>query len=276
MGDNADEFDDDPNEAFDTDRDGIGNNADVDDDNDGYLDTEDAFPLDPNEWLDSDGDGYGDNSDQFPLDPLEWEDLDGDGLGDNHGSAAFGSYRLLTDWEPPPPGTFAIASVETYRLGDVNRDGFDDLEVANALSNVSGQPLIVLSGADLASLDGDDGQVDKIIDIGLIHQGPTSWRFFNTQPGFSSIKLSTGNVGDLDGDGIQDLGISNPQAYNNSGSITIIYGGDWSDLDQADGQLDGEIDLHACVESQGLHANPQRRTSPRIRFDWRTDSESLW
>ena len=250
VGDNADEFDDDPNEAFDTDRDGIGNNADLDDDNDGYLDTEDAFPLDPNEWLDSDGDGYGDNSDQFPLDPLEWEDLDGDGLGDNHASAAFGSYRLVTDWERPPPGAFAIASVETYRLGDVNRDGFDDLEVTNALSNVAGQPLILLSSADLASLDGDDGQVDKVIDIGLIHQGPTSWRFANTQPGFSSIKLSSGNVGDLDGDGIQDLGISNPQAFNSSGAITIVYGGDWSDVDQADGQLDGEIDLHACVESK--------------------------
>ncbi len=250
VGDNADEFDDDPNEAFDTDKDGIGNNADPDDDNDGYLDENDAFPLDPEEWLDSDGDGYGDNSDQFPLDPLEWEDLDGDGLGDNHGSAAFNSYRLLTDWEIPLPNPFGAPPVEAYRLGDVDRDGFDDIEIVNALHNVTGQPWILLSGADLGSLDEVDGQVDKVIDISRIHQAPSSWRFVNAQPGFDSVKFSTGNVSDLDGDGLQDLGISNPLAYSGSGAITLVYGGSWSELDQADGQLDGEIDLHACVESK--------------------------
>lgn len=250
VGDNADEFDDDPNEAFDTDADGLGNNADTDDDNDGHLDVDDAFPLDPNEWLDSDGDGVGDNTDQFPLDPLEWEDLDGDGLGDNHGSAAFNSYRLVTDWESPPPLAFVIPPVETYRLGDVNRDGFDDIEIVNALHNVSGQPWILLSGADLDSLDQIDGQVDKLIDVSRIHQGPSSWRFVNAQPEFDALKLSSGNVGDLDGDGIQDLGISNPGAYGSSGAITLVYGGSWSDVDQADGQLDGEIDLHVCVESK--------------------------
>lgn len=250
VGDNADEFDDDPNEAFDTDRDGIGNNADPDDDNDGYLDEDDAFPLDSEEWLDSDGDGYGDNADQFPLDPLEWEDLDGDGLGDNHGSAAFNSYRLLTDWERLPAGAFQILSAEGYRLGDFNRDGLDDIEIANALPNVAGQPLILLSSADLESLDSDDGQADKVIEIDRVHRGPSSWRFINAQSGFDEPRYIGGNVGDLDGDGIQDFGLSNPVAYNDSGAITIVYGDSWSDLDQADGQLDGEIDLHACVESK--------------------------
>ena len=250
VGDNADEFDDDPNEAFDTDGDGLGNNADTDDDNDGHLDVDDAFPLDPNEWLDSDGDGVGDNTDQFPLDPLEWEDLDGDGFGDNHGSAAFTSYRLVTDWEAPPPGTFSIPSVEVYRLGDLNRDGYDDIEVANALANTTGQPWIFLSGADLDSLDGEDGQVDKIIDMNLIHQGPTSWRFINTRAGIDSLKLSSGSVGDLNGDGFQDFTLTNPLSYDTSGSTTLVYGGNWSELDQADGQADGEIDLDACVESK--------------------------
>ena len=250
VGDNADLFDDDPTEAFDTDQDGIGNNADPDDDNDGYLDEEDAFPLDPSEWLDSDGDGFGDNSDQFPFDPLEWEDNDGDGFGDNHGSAAFNSYRLVTHWEAPPPGFFLIPPVESYRLGDIDKDGLDDIEIVNALHNVSGQPLVLLSAADLDSLDREDGQIDKVIDINQIHKGTSSWRFINAQPGFDAIKLSSGNVGDLNGDGTQDIGISNPSSYGESGSITLVYGGGWSELDEADGQIDGEIDLHACVESK--------------------------
>ncbi len=250
VGDNADEFDDDPNEAFDTDRDGIGNNADTDDDNDGYLDAEDVFPLDPTEWLDSDGDGFGDNTDQFPLDPLEWEDLDGDGFGDNHGSAAFNSYRLVTDWEIPVAGPLALQAMETYRLGDFDRDGFDDIEIVNALPNVSGQPWILLSGADLESLDNNDGQVDKTIDLSQVHQGQSSWRFVNARVGFDFPKLSSGSVGDLNGDGIQDLVLSNPLSYDLSGAMTIVYGGNWAEIDEVDGDLDGQINLHNCVQSK--------------------------
>ena len=250
VGDNADEFDDDPNEAFDTDKDGIGNNADPDDDNDGYLDEDDAFPLDPTEWLDSDGDGFGDNTDVFPFDPLEWEDKDGDGLGDNHGSAAFNSYRLVSDWESIQPGTFFVPSVETYRLGDIDRDGLDDIEVTNGLPNVVGRPWILLSSTDLDSLDSGDGKTDKTINISRIHEGSASWRFINAQPGFDTDKRSSGTVGDLNTDGVHDIVVSNLESYDISGSITLIYGGGWSELDEADGEIDGEIDLHACVESK--------------------------
>ncbi len=45
--DSIDAFPFDPNEAFDTDNDGIGNNADTDDDNDGTLDINDDFPFNP-------------------------------------------------------------------------------------------------------------------------------------------------------------------------------------------------------------------------------------
>ena len=48
MGDNADLFDEDPSEAYDTDLDGTGNNADPDDDNDGFTDEEElADGTDP-------------------------------------------------------------------------------------------------------------------------------------------------------------------------------------------------------------------------------------
>ena len=58
-----DAFPNDPLEAKDTDKDGVGNNADTDDDGDGVDDVNDAFPLNPFEVRDTDKDGIGDNAD---------------------------------------------------------------------------------------------------------------------------------------------------------------------------------------------------------------------
>ena len=44
----------------------------------------------PNEWYDNDGDGVGDYSDQFPDDASEDTDTDGDGSGDNADNDADG------------------------------------------------------------------------------------------------------------------------------------------------------------------------------------------
>ena len=75
MGDNSDEYPDDPKEWKDSDDDGIG-------------DSFDEFPFDPTQTIDTDDDGYGDNAsgsngDKFPNDPTQWSDIDGDGYGDN-------------------------------------------------------------------------------------------------------------------------------------------------------------------------------------------------
>ena len=250
VGDNGDAFALDPNEWLDTDQDGIGNNADTDDDNDGYLDDEDTFPLDPDEWLDSDGDGYGDNSDQFPFDPFEWEDLDGDGYGDNHGSTAFASYRLQTDWHAINAGSSESFNTEAFRLGDFDRDGSVDIEISNALLHLSSNPLLLVSGADLEALDSRDGSADRTIDLNEIHRGVSSWRFVDAGGEAAGALYSGATVGDLNRDGIQDIVIVDPLSYNHSGSLTLIYGGNWSEIDNADGTLDGQIDLDTCVQRQ--------------------------
>jgi hypothetical protein len=60
----------------------------ADSDGDGVGDNSDQFPNEPTQWYDVDGDGYGDNPsgsapDAFPLDPTQWTDSDLDGFGDN-------------------------------------------------------------------------------------------------------------------------------------------------------------------------------------------------
>ncbi len=94
--DTLDAFPTNPDEAIDTNSDGVGNNADPDDDSDGVVDEEDAFPVDPDETTDSNGDGVGDTADPdddgdnvadsgdaFPNDPTEAMDTDDDGIGNN-------------------------------------------------------------------------------------------------------------------------------------------------------------------------------------------------
>jgi hypothetical protein len=90
--DEMDAFPTNPDEATDTNNDGVGNNADPDDDSDGVVDALDAFPVDPAETTDTNGDGVGDNEDPdrdgdnvandgdaFPYDPDEAMDTDDDG-----------------------------------------------------------------------------------------------------------------------------------------------------------------------------------------------------
>lgn len=248
VGDNGDVFAMDPNEWLDTDADGIGNNADPDDDGDGYLDEEDAFPLNANEWLDSDGDGYGDNSDAFPMDPYEWADEDGDGYGDNYGSESITSYRLLSEWYTLNPATIDFAGAVLFSLGDFDRDGIDDLEVGNALRHVSGHPTLILSGADLQTLDALDETSDQTIDLSLVHQAPSSFRFVNPDLGDFALFFGGATIGDLNGDDELDFVLFDPLTNGASGSFWIVYGADWSSYDSADGELDGQIDLSACSE----------------------------
>ena len=248
VGDNGDVFAMDPNEWLDTDADGIGNNADTDDDGDGYLDDQDAFPLDASEWLDSDGDGYGDNSDVFPMDPYEWADENGDGYGDNYGSESITSYRLLSEWYSIDISTIDFAGAYPFSLGDIDRDGVDDLEISNALRHIPGHPAIILSGAELQSLDELDGNSDQSIDLDLAHQLPSNFRFVNPDLGAFAIPYSAATIGDLNADEELDFVLFDPLTNAGAGSFWIVYGAAWSSLDGADGEMDGQIDLSTCGE----------------------------
>ena len=105
--DSVDVFPNDPNEAIDSDWDGIGDNADEDDDNDGTNDASDAFPFDFAESLDTDGDGVGNNSD---------DDDDGDGILDPDDPEPLISNVLDTDGD----------GIKNIIDNDDDGDGFGD------------------------------------------------------------------------------------------------------------------------------------------------------
>ena len=83
-----------------------------------------------------------------------------------------------------------------------------------------------------------------------IHHGISSWRFSDSGGDAGAARYSGATVGDLNLDGIQDIVIVDPLSYNLSGSLTLVYGGNWPEIDSADGDLDGQIDLHTCVQRE--------------------------
>lgn len=248
VGDNSDAFAMDPTEWLDTDSDGIGNNADADDDNDGYDDEVDVFPLIASEWQDTDGDGVGDNADLFPLSPLEWEDLDGDGHGDNLDGATLTTYKLSSDWFSSRDIPFFWSVPALYRLGDINRDGKDDLELTFTTPHVKGRPTIFLSGADLESLDLVDGLVEYEVSLEAVHHGDSSLQVVDESVASNVFRHSLGAVADLNSDGSADVIIFEGSARERAGWFTILYGGDWDNTDGADGHIDGRVDLRSCLD----------------------------
>lgn len=264
----------------DTDNDGYQNQFDFDDDNDGYIDIVDAFPLDPTEWLDTDGDGFGDNSDFYPNDPEQWLDPNDSGQ-DEQTTEAFASYALLGEWTDWSEESFNVSPGTVFGLGDFDRDGSEDLEIANALPHEEGQPMLILSSADLPALDELDESKDQRLDLNRIHEGPNSWRLTNSDASYASLRFSGAAVGDLNGDDLPELMIFNPDANDSTGVVTSLLGGIWSDLDGLGDSLDGVVDLALCVENgycnriAGSYSGQRFGLSGGLIFDTTTEQWSL-
>ena len=278
--DTGDAFPKDPAESLDSDYDGIGNNADGDDDNDGAADSVDPFPYDPYETADSDKDGVGDNADSdddndgvadaddaFPLDPSEWQDEDGDGIGDNV-DPFIDNPNADTDGDGIANGTdtdddndgvldtedlfplnanksdlfFYKLSGETRSLGgnDFDGDGKEDLVV----KSVSTQNQVYLvSAADIADVDDDDGDSDRMVDFDQASSLGNSWKFTGV-PG--TIDLAP--AGDVDFDSKHDVVVAGSQ------DTFVVPMASMLAADSADNESDRSITVSRSLEGSTVGA----------------------
>lgn len=267
----------DPTEILDSDGDGYGNNSDLfpldpndwaDGDGDGVGDNADAFPFDPDEQADSDGDGIGDNADLYPDDPNESGDNDMDGIAnnaddddDNDGTldtvdaypfdatkTYIASYSFVgenrSDW-----AGFALSSFQTR--SDSETDSYLAIGAPSYSggSAQEGGAVYLIATADLETIDGLDGSVDRAISLSNVSGGESSWKFVGAlEEGGLGISIASS---DIDGDGSNELVISAVGAeVNDQESAGIVYGlnpTDFAQLDVLDGTEDHVIELHDSV-----------------------------
>ncbi len=236
-GNRTDAFPDDPAEWLDTDGDGVGNNADTDDDGDGVPDAVDALPMDPAEHTDTDGDGIGDRADR---------DADNDGVPD------------VEDRFPSDPGRWDVLASYKF-VGEQPRDGLGS--ESRALHAVEAGGGYLLMGArrhdhlglmnvgtvylvarrDLATLDLADGHRDRVIHLSHLGQGEASWKLVGHERG-QGVGLGVVSTGDMDGDGLIDVAIS-----QYSKAVNFVSGADLPAADAADGTVDRVVEVRLAV-----------------------------
>lgn len=240
--DDDDDLPFDLSDSVDTDGDGIGNTADGDDDNDGVTDGLDAFPLNPKESADTDGDGVGDNGDAFPDDAGESADADGDGIGDNRDDDDDNDgVRDSDDAFPTDAG------------GSRDADGDGVPDARDAFPNDAGETSDTDGDGVGDNMDDDDDNDTVEDSMDLFPLDPQRSALMSVRFGPESARdgfgRSAGVVGDLNGDGTQELSVG--ANGKDQGAFYVTPASGFATEDAQDGSTDGSLAMHNVLARSG-------------------------
>ena len=107
----------------------------------------------------------------------------------------------------------------------------------------------LIAAADLPATDSADGQSDGVIDLGNVAAGGASWKLVGD---FEDQHIGSYGVaaGDLDGDGVDNVVLSNYEtpSVRRSGEVFVISVSDLPAADAADGAEDRVVALDSTLE----------------------------
>ena len=242
-------------------------NPEFDYDNDSYGADVDAFPIDPNEWADTDGDGHGDNGDAFPDDPLEWADTDGDGVGDNT-DPDIDNDGVLNALDPHPfdvdSNTLRLLKVvsdiegddfgrNAVRINDLNADGVDDIAIAatkneNSTGMRSGTIYLFSFAAFTAEQVGTDA-IPGVKSLSQLGSDAGTWQIHGRAED-EELGIHLMLLEHAEGDNTRSdlIVVGKEDMY-----ILKLDSSALSALDNADGELDRQINLAHCTFDLGCY-----------------------
>ena len=288
VGDNADPWPDNPAESTDTDGDGVGDNADGDDDGDGAADDLDAFPLDAarsdlasyvftgeatgdqvGEILSRAGDGdaasfligvpqhdVSGRSDVGAIYLVSASDLVTQDAADGRLDRVIGLENVVSganSWKLVGETGRDRAGHSLVSTGDMDGDGHTDVLIGAPHHGSQSGAAYFVSGADLAAADTADGFRDHTVRLFHVAPQPGSWKFVGEND-YDQAGIGVAPVPDTDGDGKAELLIGawahNPGQRPTAGVSYLVTSSDFGSADEADGMLDGLIDLgHAADQA---------------------------
>ena len=209
---------------------------------DGYVSYEDCDDRDPNSTLtenDTDCDGILNEEDLFPEDAAESVDSDGDGIGDNNDQCEGGDDSIDEDGNGVPdhcddPGWLNCSSdrpmgTADYQIhgqvsgeragsivsfaGDVDGDGLEDILLSTnpiyTMSDMENTIYLFLGSSIAQGVDLDTSNADYE---------------FTSSNDTSYFAENAIGIGDYDGDGLDDLLISESDYDYNHGRVYLILG----------------------------------------------------
>ena len=138
-----------------------------------------------------------------------------------------------------------------YRMTVANLDSDDRPDLVVIVPNAHtpgaawGGAVYLIAAADLPAIDRADGQSDGMIGLDAVAGGEASWKLVGD---FEEQRIGSGGVaaGDLDGDGVDNLILSNSHS-----EVFVISASDLPSADVADGTVDRVVALDSTLEQDG-------------------------
>ena len=167
----------------------------------------------------------------------------------------------------PEPGLGPNRSGARHLVGEA---GSDEAGEASAIADLDGDltadflvtapghsarlsragAIYILNGNHLDSMDATDGAADGVINLGNVAAEPGSWKIIGETASTWGGLGRTLSIGDLDGDGTQDIVVNCCDA---PGAVYVFSSdaGSLNRLDGLDGSLDGQIDISQVGRADG-------------------------